>query len=366
MYIWQDKEWPEFWFNQDRIASSLIKTRHEQGRLLGRMEALGFNLTNEAVLITLTQDVLTTSEIEGEILDPAQVRSSIARQLGIEAGGLITADRNVDGIVEMTLDATSQFNKPLTRERLFDWHASLFPTGSSRIAAIRVGAWRDDHDGPMQVVSGPLGQQTIHFEAPPAVQLDKDISVFLDWYNDDTSLDGVLKAGMAHLWFVTIHPFDDGNGRIARAIADMTLARTEQSSKRFYSVSSQIRNERRTYYKILERTQRSSMNITDWLDWFLGCMLRAIDLANTTLESVIYKADFWERFAAVPFNDRQIKMINRILDGLEGKLTTSKWAKLAKCSQDTAYRDILDLIERRVLKKNPEGGRSTNYSLIEL
>ncbi len=364
MYIWQDRKWPGFHYDKDRLANRLAQTRHDQGHLLGRMEALGFHLREEAVLLSLTQEVLTTCEIEGEILDPAQVRSSLARRLGIDIGGLTSANREVEGIVEMMLDATRQFESPLTEERLFHWHTSLFPTDRSSMTRIRVGRWRDDRGGPMRVVSGPMGQETVHYEAPPATILDSEITAFLDWYNDDTGIDGVLKAGITHLWFVTIHPFDDGNGRIARAIAEMTLARSERSVQRFYSVSSQIRNERNKYYEILEQTQKGSMDITNWLDWFLGCVSRAIDLANDTLASVTFKASFWERYAAEPFNNRQIKVLNRILDGLEGKLTSSKWAKLAKCSQDTAYRDILNLMERGVLKKNPEGGRSTSYSLI--
>ncbi|MFC1529291.1 Fic family protein [Gemmatimonadota bacterium] len=363
MYIWQNKAWPEIQYDHDQLVNTLAQTRHDQGLLLGRMEALGFHLRDEAALLALTQEVLTSSAIEGENLDPVQVRSSLARRLGIDIGGLTPATRDIEGIVEMMVDATQHFDKPLDEQRLLDWHSAIFPTGRSGMSVIRAGAWRDDLKGPMQVVSGQVGNPTIHFEAPPAKQLEAEVSTFLNWYNDESDIDDVLKAGIAHLWFVTIHPFDDGNGRIARAVAEMTLARSEKRSQRFYSISSQIRNEQRTYYMVLERTQKGTLDITHWLDWFLGCMTRAIDRSQETLATVILKARFWEKHATEPFNTRQIAVLNKLLDGLEGKLTSSKWAKLTKCSQDTAYRDILDLIERGVLTKNPEGGRSTSYSL---
>jgi Fic family protein len=327
------------------------------------MEALGFKLRQEAVLQTLTADVMKSSEIEGEKLDADQVRSSIARRLGIDIGGLKRADRDVEGVVEMMLDATRHFNQPLTEERLFTWHASLFPTARSGMIKIRAGAWRDDTTGPMQVISGPVGKERIHFEAPRAKRLDAEMRAFLDWFETGVGIDPVLKAGLAHIWFVTIHPFDDGNGRIARAIADMALARSENSSQRFYSMSAQIREERDAYYDILEKTQKGTMDITPWMDWFLGCLGRAIDGARTILSAVLAKARFWERFRSLSLNDRQRLVVNRLLDGFEGKLTTSKYAKLAKCSQDTALRDILSLVEHEVLVRNPEGGRSTSYSL---
>lgn len=335
---------------------------------MGRMEALGFPLRQEAVLKTLTQDVLKSSEIEGALLDPDQVRSSIARRLGMDIGGLKPAGRDVEGVVDMTLDATGEFEKPLNEGRLFAWHASLFPTGHGGMAKIRAGAWRDDSGGPMQVVSGPYGKERVHYVAPPARRLDSEISAFLGWFNDDADADTdpVLKAGLAHLWFVTIHPFDDGNGRIARAIADMALARSERSVQRFYSMSAQIRLERDAYYETLEATQKGAMDVTGWQEWFLGCFMRAIAGAEDTLASVLFKSRFWNRFATEPLNERQIKVLNRLLDGFEGKLTSSKWAKLAKCSQDTAYRDILDLIKRGALTKNPEGGRSTSYDLADI
>jgi len=327
------------------------------------MEALGFTLREEAVLQTLTADVLKSSEIEGEELDTEQVRSSIARRLGIDIGALKPADRNVEGVVEMMLDATRRYDQLLTAERLFAWHASLFPTGRSGMTKIRAGAWRDDNAGTMEIVSGPIGKERLHFEAPKAERLDAEMSVFLDWFNSATDIDPVMKAGLAHLWFVTIHPFDDGNGRIARAIADMALARSENSPHRFYSMSSQIRQERRDYYDILEATQKGTMDVTPWMDWFLECLGRAIDGAQTALSSVLDKARFWERIQRVTLNDRQRLVLNRLLDGFEGKLTTSKYAKLSKCSPDTALRDILQLVESGFLVRSAAGGRSTSYEL---
>jgi Fic family protein len=363
MYIWETDDWPEFGWDEKLIITRLAEARHAQGRLLGRMEALGFRLQEEAVLRTLTEDVLKSSEIEGENLDPDQVRSSIARRLGMDIGGLKPADRDVEGVVEMMLDATGNYDKPLTQDRLFAWHGSLFPTGRSLMTKISVGEWRDDADGPMEVVSGPFGKERVHYTAPPADRLDIETECFLNWFNGRQEMDWVLKAGLAHLWFVTLHPFDDGNGRIARAIADMTLARSEGSTQRFYSMSAQIRSERKAYYDVLETTQKGSMDVTQWLDWFLGCLNRAIGTAHDTLGSVLNKARFWERFATEALNERQIQVLNRMLDGFEGKLTSSKWAKLTQCSQDTAYRDILDLLEKGALQKNPGGGRSTSYDL---
>jgi Fic family protein len=327
------------------------------------MEAMGFSLRAEAVLDTLTLDVLKSSEIEGEILDRKQVRSSVARRLGMNIGALAPVSRNIEGVVEMMLDATQNYDTPLTKERLFGWHASLFPTGYSGMSKIKVGAWRDDAKGPMQVVSGPIGREHVHFEAPAAHRLEKEMTAFLDWFNSDDGTDLVLRAGVAHLWFVTIHPFEDGNGRIARATADMTLARSEHSAQRFYSMSAQIRRERNVYYKCLENTQKGSLDITEQLEWFLDCLSRAFDDVEYTLAAVFRKARFWKSFAAQSFNKRQRLVINKLLDGFEGKLTSSKWAKLAKCSQDTALRDIQDLMERGVLTKDPAGGRSTSYSL---
>jgi Fic family protein len=363
MYIHELQNWPRFDWNRERLAGPLAEVRHRQGRLVGHMEALGFNLRQEAVLETLTVDVIKTSEIEGEKLDRDQVRSSIARRLGMDIGALTLADRNVEGIVEMMLDATRHYDQPLTVERLFSWHASLFPTGRSGMTKIRAGAWRDDRTGPMVVVSGPVGKEKVHFQGPAAKRLDGEMQTFLEWFNGNAGIDPVLKAGLAHLWSVTIHPFDDGNGRIARAIADMELARSEKSAQRFYSMSAQVRQERGAYYDILEKTQKGTLDITPWMEWFLGCLGRAIDGAQITLSSVLAKARFWENMAGAPINERQRLMLNRLLDGFEGKLTTTKYARLAKCSQDTALRDILDLLERGILVRGPEGGRSTSYAL---
>jgi Fic family protein len=344
----------------------LALARHRQGLLLGRMQALGFQLQAEATLTTLTEDVVKTSEIEGERLDPRQVRSSIARRLGMDVAGLMPADRNVDGVVEMMLDATQNFDRRLTKQRLFDWHAALFPTGRSGMRRIVVGAWRDDREGPMQVVSGPVGREKVHFVAPPADRLDREVAPFLDWFNRAPASDPVLVSGLAHLWFVTIHPFADGNGRIARAAADMALARSEGSAQRFYSMSSRIRLERNDYYDVLERVQKGTLDVTEWLEWFVNCFDHAVESAQQILETTLRKARFWEAHASQGLSERQRRLVNRLLDGFEGKLTTGKWAALGKCSQDTAYRDILDLVARGILEKGPGSGRSTSYVLAEV
>ena len=364
MYIHERDGWPDLQWRDDVLCAPLAAVRHRQGRLIGRMEALGFPLQSEALLRTLTEDVLESSQIEGETLDREQVRSSIARRLGMDIGALSPADRRVEGVVEMMLDATQRHDAPLTRERLFDWHAALFPTGRGGMDWIEVGAWRDDRSGPMQVVSGPIGRERVHFEAPAATRLDGEMARFLAWFEATTPIDPVLKAGLAHLWFVAIHPFDDGNGRVARAIADMALARSEGSSRRFYSMSARIRVERKAYHDTLEATQRGDVDVTPWLTWFLACLDRAIAGADATLATVMAKARFWDRHRDAGFNDRQRAMLNRLLDGFEGKLTSSKWALLAKCSQDTALRDIDDLIGRAVLLRDRAGGRSTSYSLV--
>ena len=365
LYIHELPEWPEFRWNAAKLASPLAALRHRQGRLIGRMENLGFSLRAEASLQTLTTEIIKSSEIEGEMLDRDSVRSSIARRLGMDIGALAPADRNVEGVVEMTLDATQNYSAPLTAARLFGWHAALFPTGYSGMRKIGVARWRDDSRGPMQVVSGPIGHERVHFEAPAAARLDQETAAFLRWFEADDPTDPVLRAGIAHLCFVTIHPFDDGNGRIARAIADMALARSEKSPQRFYSMSAQISIERNTYYDNLEQTQAHGLDITPWLEWFLGCLDRAFDQTEKALGSVLRKARFWEIHAHKAFNDRQRMMLNKLLDGFEGKLTSSKWAQLAKCSQDTALRDILDLIGQGALTKDAGGGRSTSYSLAE-
>lgn len=362
-YIHELPDWPHFVWDQEALAAPLAGIRHRQGRLVGRMEALGFARQQEAELGTLTLDVLKSSEIEGEKLDPEQVRSSIARRLGMDTGGTAPADRKVEGVVEMALDATQNFAEPLTDERLFRWQAALFPAGQPGMSPIVVGAWRNDASGPMQVVSGPVGKQQVHYEAPAASRLPSEMAAFLDWVNEDRRVDAVLKAALAHLWFVTIHPFDDGNGRIARAITDWQLARSENSAQRFYSMSAQIRHERNDYYNILERTQKGTLDVTPWLEWFVGCLGRSFDGTEATLSAVLRKARFWERAAPLAINERQRLVLNQLLDGFTGKLTTKKWAALAKCSHDTALRDIHNLIEQGLLKKDEGGGRSTSYAI---
>ncbi len=365
-YIYQLPNWPQFHWDQNKLAKILAEVRHRQGRLLGRMEGLGFNLQKEATLQTLTLDVLKSSEIEGEILDREQVRSSIARRLGMDIAGLVPADRHVEGVVEMMLDATQNYKNELTDERLFGWHAALFPTGRSGMNKIVVGGWRaNTKDDPMQVVSGPMGREIIHYEAPDSEILDKEMKRFCDWFNKENSIDPVMKAALAHLWFVTIHPFDDGNGRIARAIADMQLSRADGTPQRFYSMSAQIRKERADYYNILEETQNETLDITQWMEWFLTCLDRAFTSTDETLVVVLKKARFWEKHAESTFNDRQVLLLNKLLNGLDGKMTSSKWGKIAKCSQDTALRDIQNLMDRQILVKEPSGGRSTSYVLAD-
>lgn len=364
LYIHQRPKWPNFSWEENSLTKLLGEVRYVQGLIGGRMEALGFSVRSEAMLQTLTQDVLKSTEIEGELLDPGQVRSSIARRLGMDIAGLIPSDRNVDGVVEMMLDATQNFEKPLTKDRLFGWQSSLFPSGRSGMYKIIVGAWRDNEKGPMQVVSGPMGRERVHFEAPDAGLLEQEMERFLSWFNSTDDIDPVLKAGVAHLWFVTIHPFDDGNGRIARAITDMQLARADRSGQRYYSMSGQIRQDRNAYYAILEKTQKSGLDITGWLEWFLDCLRSALNAADEKLEAVLEKARFWDKHISTPLNERQRLMLNRLHDGFVGKLTSSKWAKIAKCSQDTAGRDIQDLIKKGILEKEGAGGRSTSYVLI--
>ena len=363
-YIWQQNGWPHWTYDHRRLAPLLAQVHLAQGHLLGRMHDLGFDLRDQATLRILTEDVLKTSEIEGEKLNPGSVRSSIARRLGVDIGALAPVDRHVDGMVDMVLDATQGYHMPLTAERLLGWHAAMFPTGYSGLTKIRVGRWRDDAQGPMQVVSGPVHRQKVHYEAPPAHRLEAEMEDFLNWFNVDNEDDPVVKAGLAHLWFVTVHPFEDGNGRIARAVGDLALSRAENSPQRFYSLSAQIQRERKDYYDRLEATQKGDLDVTDWLEWFLACLLRAIQGAEEALAQVLGKARFWQHWAGTPLNDRQIKLLNKLLDGFEGKLTSSKWAAVAKCSQDTALRDITELLERGVMKKSEASGRSTSYELM--
>jgi len=366
IYIHQLKSWANFHWDHEKVAGQLAEARHRQGRLLGRMEGLGFGLQYEASLETLTLDVLKSSEIEGEILDHDQVRSSIARRLGMDVAGIVPFDRNVEGIVEMMLDATQHYKKPLTNERLFNWHAALFPTGRSGMHKIVVGGWRNNSkNDPMQVVSGAMGKEKVHYQAPDAEVLPDEMNAFIKWFNSENAIDSVIKAAIAHLWFVTIHPFDDGNGRIARAITDMQLARSDGNNQRFYSMSAQIRKERNAYYDMLESTQKGSLDITAWLQWFLGCLERALLCTDETLAVVMKKAKFWEKYKTSSFNERQKMMLNKLLDDFEGKLNSSKWAKIAKCSADTAVRDINDLLQKNILAKQAAGGRSTSYALAD-
>ena len=363
MYIYEKSKWPLFQWNSEILLPLLSKVRNRQGRLIGKMGELGFELQNEANLDILTMDIIKSTEIEGEILDRDQVRSSIARRLGLDVSGLVYSERNVDGIVDLMLDAINNYEKDLNKKRLFLWHSSLFPTAQSGLYKIVTGKWRNDSKGPMQVVSGALGNEKVHFQAPKATEIDKEMKSFFKWFNQEQNTDLVLKAGIAHLWFVTIHPFEDGNGRISRALSDMLLARSDEQSYRFYSMSAQIRKERNAYYNILEATQKGNLNITNWLVWFLNCLLNAIENSEQVLEKIIIKHSFWVKNTTTNFNERQRKMLNLLFDNFEGKLNTTKWAKISKCSQDTALRDIQDLIEKGILFQSNEGGRSTNYEL---
>ena len=362
-YIHERPEWPNFHWSLERMANLLATVRHKQGLLLGRMRALGFSICMEAGLETLTEDVVKSSAIEGERLDSTSVRSSLARRLGIDIGGFAPVSRHVEGIVEMMLDATQRYAEPLTKERLVGWHAALFPTGFSNSRKITVGAWRTKESGAMQIVSGPVGHEKVHFEAPAAERLEQEMAAFIAWFNQQQDLDPVLKAGIAHLWFVTVHPFEDGNGRIARAIADCALARADNSPQRFYSMSARIEQERSAYYTTLENTQKGPLDITCWLEWFLKCLERAIEGADDMLASVLRKAEIWSKANEYSLNERQRSIINRLLDDFKGKLTSSKYAKLAKCSPDTALRDIRELMEYGILHQSSEGGRSTSYVL---
>jgi len=363
MYLYNNPDWPVFKWNSNKLLPLLSYVRNRQGKLIGKMGALGFELRNEANLEILTQEIIKSTEIEGEFLDREQVRSSIARRLGLEISGLVYSERNVDGIVDLMIDATKNFDQELNKIRLFSWHAALFPTGQSGMYKIITGNWRDDSTGPMQVVSGALGKEKVHYQAPPAAQLENEMRIFFDWFNLEQNTDLVLKSAIAHLWFVTLHPFEDGNGRISRALSDMLLARSDEQSYRFYSLSTQIRKERNSYYDILEKTQKSDLDITSWLEWFLNCLLHSIENSEKLLEKIIYKHSFWLKYTRININDRQRKILNMLMDEFEGVLNTTKWAKIGKCSQDTALRDIQDLIEKRILMKSEHGGRSTNYVL---
>lgn len=364
-YIHELSDWPSFFWNAEQVLAAVSNVRHKQGRILGTMHALGFDLQQETILQTLTLDVLKSTEIEGELLNEDQVRSSIARKLGLETAGPANTDRNVEGIVEVMIDATQNYAAPLDTERLLGWHAALFPTGRSGMYTITVGDWRKNEKGPMQVVSGQMGKETVHFQAPDANKLVDEMKRFIGWFNKEANEDELLKSAIAHLWFVTIHPFDDGNGRIARAIADMQLAKSDKTPDRFYSVSAQIRLERNQYNDILERTQKGTLNITAWLLWFLKCVDSALNATDIIVQKVLAKARFWDSHTSTSINERQRKMINQLFDGFIGKLTSSKWAKMTKCSTDTALRDIQDLMVKNILAKEDAGGRSTSYQLVK-
>ena len=365
IYIYQQENWPNFVWSAQELAGLLADVRNKQGRLIGKMEALGFDLQNEAFMETLTVDILKTNEIEGVVLNKEEVRSSIAKRLRIDIGGVTPINRNIEDIVDMMFDATRNYEKPLAKKRLFDWHFAMFPMGRSGMYEIIVGNWRDDSTGPMQVVSGAMGKEKVHFQAPPATIIDKEMTVFIDWFNNRKDIDLVLKASIAHLWFVTLHPFEDGNGRITRAITDMLLARSDGLSQRFYSMSAQIQKDRKSYYDILEKTQKGNLNITEWIYWFLNTLQKAIINSEETLALVIRKHRFWNTYGSVIKNERQKKVLNKLLEGFTGNLTTSKWAKINKCSQDTALRDIQDLMNKGILVKSNLGGRSTKYELKE-
>jgi Fic family protein len=359
-YIYEYPSWPRFTWDEQAVQPLLGEVRYLQGKLLGQMSTVGFSIQEETALTSLTLDVLKSSEIEGEILNYDQVRSSIARKLGLEYAGMVYADRNVEGVVEMMLDATQNFRRPLDEERLFGWHAALFPLGRSGMYKIDVAKYRT---GEMQIVSGAMGHEKIHYVAPPPAQVKAEMDAFLAWFNEENRLDLVLKSAIAHFWFIIIHPFDDGNGRMARALSDLLLARSDNTAQRFYSLSSQILIERKQYYEVLQKSQSSDGEITAWLRWYLNCLYRALQSTEATIANILHKADFWERHRETALNARQRLMLNKLLDGFDGKLTSSKWAKITKSSSDTALRDIQDLIAKGILRKEAQGGRSTNYEL---
>ena len=363
MYIHQSKNWPNFKWDNDTLLPYVSMVRNLQGRVIGRRESIGFELREEDVLETLTEDIVKSSEIEGELLNPEEVRSAVAKRLGMDISGLPDASRDVEGVVDMILDATQKYEDPLTKDRMCGWHAALFPTGRSGMYKITVGDWRGDEKGPMQVVSGPIGREKVHYTAPEAPRLEEEMNRFMEWFNTDKSMEPVMKSAVAHLWFVSIHPFDDGNGRIARAIADTQLARADRTKQRFYSMSAQLMKSRKEYYDVLESTQKGSMDISQWLVWYFERLTEALEACNETLSKILIKAKFWELHNTTQLNERQVEMINKLQGNFFGKLHSSKWAKMTKVHRDTARRDIQDLIEKGVLSDSGEGGRSTNYIL---
>lgn len=366
LYIYEHKNWTQFKWSESKISSLLAHVRNIQGRLIGKMEALGFDIQKSTTLEVITSDVLKSSLIEGENLNQQQVRSSIARRLGIEVVGTVPSERDVDGIVDMMLDATQNYEKPMSHERLYSWHAALFPSGYSGISKIKAGQYRDDKNGPMQVVSGRFGNEKVYYQAPDATIIGDEMNDFINWVNSEKNIDPVISSAIAHLWFVTVHPFEDGNGRIARAIADMMLARSDGTKSRFYSMSSQIQAERDLYYDVLEDTQKGDCNIDKWLFWYLNCLEKSINNAEDIVAKAQNKSNIWLRLNQYPLNARQIKILNMLIDGFDGNLTSSKWAAINKCSQDTASRDIDDLITKGILMKSEKGGRSTNYRFKDI
>jgi Fic family protein len=367
-YIWQTKSWPDLKWDSAKLLKPLGNIRFSQGALLTQIKELGFEIQQTARADVLVEEALKTSAIEGEKLDPDAVRSSVGRRLGLPDAGLKEIiDQKAEGLVEILLDATTNYSKKITMERIWSWHAALFPTGYSGMVKISVGQWRNDSKGPMQVISGPIGQEKVHFEAPPAKKIDKEMQTFISWINTKDELDGIIKAGIAHIWFVSIHPFDDGNGRIARTLTEMFLTKDEDNPKRFYSLSSQIMAERNEYYKILKATQSGKGDITEWLKWFLECMNRAILNSNTLLKKIMTKARVWKEFAQIKLNERQIKVINRLLDagagGFEGGLKNKKYMGIAHTSRATAQRELADLVNKGILIKMPGGGRSVSYNI---
>lgn len=363
IFIYQQNNWPKFYWDESTVLKSLSEVRHLQGLITGKMTTLGLVLGDNAALQTMTVDVLKTSEIEGDLLLPEEVRSSVARRLGMDIAGLIPSDRHVDGVVDMLIDATQNNHKPLTTKRIFRWYEGIFPNGLSGYEKIRTGQWRDGEKGPMMVLSGAIGKEKVHFIAPEARHLNREIKRFLSWFSKDTSTDTVLRAAIAHLWFVTLHPFDEGNGRIARAISDMLLAQSDGCNRRFYSMSAQIRIDRKQYFAILEKTQKGSLDITAWMLWFLSCLKQSLSLTEKNLAGILKRHAFWIDFAYKNFNPRQVRMLNKVFDGFNGKLTSSKWAKMTRCSNDTGLRDIQDLLDKGALVREPGGGRSTSYRL---
>ena len=369
LYIWQNPAWPEFRWDSDAILKSLGELRFHQGALFTRMKDLGFDIRLQAQAEILIEEALKTSEIEGEILGPKSVRSSVAKRLGLpDAGLMVSRNEKADGLVDILLDATMNYSRELSPEILYGWHAALFPTGYSGFHKLLIGAFRNDADGPMQIVSGPIGREKVHYEAPGAGQIHHEIRAFLSWWQTSfNKMDGIIRSAVAHLWFVAIHPFEDGNGRLARTLTDMALAQDENLSTRFYSLSAQIMSERDDYYRLLEITNKGDGDITEWLLWYTQCMTRALLRSELLLKNILQKARFWKRHAQTELNQRQMKVVNLILEkgpgGFEGGMKNQKYAGIAHTSRATAQRELADLVKKEVFVKNPGGGRSVSYDI---